>query len=336
MFWFGGGFGGGEFGSRVVSRARQDLGRTEQGGNNHGAVVQELMRGTGYGQGAAWCAGAATNWTNDAAQSSLGRNLVRTTAAVSEMMGDYRRAGAFSRFNGDLSNVRVGDAVFFRRQGGGHTGIVTSNNGSSIGIIEGNVSLGGGNVDGRSGAVDGVYEATWGVAELQQRSIVGFGHNEARYQKASGRQPERSVASRNDHQGERAAGAAAHGAQQAAAPSFFTALFGGANHQAEQPRQAEQNPRHGRRAERHAERGAGPAHGAQPAAPSPFAFFFGGGNHPSEQQHAADQPRQGRRKHAAGGAKGSDAQHVDHASLGSFPSPFGAFFNKPPQGHSKG
>lgn len=233
--------GGGGFGSRIVDRARQDLGRTEQGGNNRGSVVQDLMRGTGHGQGAPWCAGAATNWTNDAAHGALGQNLVRTTASVAEMMGDYRRTGAFSSFNNDLSNVRVGDAVFFRRQGGGHVGIVTANNGSSIGIIEGNVSLGGGNTDGRGGAVDGVHEATWGIAELQQRNIVGFGHNEARYQKASGHQP-------------------------------------------------------------------------------------------VEQRTAGQHLGQGQWNH--GGSSG--AQHVDHASLGSFPSPFGAFFNKSPQGHSKG
>lgn len=167
-----GGSGGSSIGDAIVARARQDVGRTEEGGNNRGLVVSEALRGTGHSS-AAWCAGAATNWTNDAAKSQLGCSIVRTTAGVADSMSDFRSAGAFKPFNGDLSGVRPGDSVFFKRNGGGHMGIVSSVQDGSISIIEGNVSVGGGNEDGRGR--DGVREETFSVADLQARNILGFG-----------------------------------------------------------------------------------------------------------------------------------------------------------------
>ncbi|MBA4274089.1 MAG: hypothetical protein C0436_00385 [Alphaproteobacteria bacterium] len=177
---FGGGAGGNNgIGYAIIARARQDLGRTEEGGNNRGSLVREALRGTGHTENAPWCAGIGTNWTNDAARPLLGCNLVQTTASTAQMQEDYRRAGAYSAFNGDVSRARVGDAVFFARNGGGHVAYVTSNDGGRLGLIEGNVSVGGGNNDGRG--VDGVREGIFSIAELQQRNITGFGHNDERF-----------------------------------------------------------------------------------------------------------------------------------------------------------
>lgn len=185
MWFFGSGGGSNSsIGNTIVAHARRDVGRTEEGGNNRGAIVREALQGTGYTENAPWCAGAATNWINNAARGQFGREMVKTTAGTSVMMSDYRKNGAFSKFDGDLSNVKVGDSIFFRRDGGGHVGIVSANNGYSLSIIEGNVSVGGGNADGRG--VDGVREATFSLADLQARNIIGFGHNEQRAQSMGG------------------------------------------------------------------------------------------------------------------------------------------------------
>lgn len=186
MWSFGISGGSAGIGGDIVARARQDVGRTEEGGNNRGAIVRESLRGTGYTEDAPWCAGAATNWINAAARGQFGRDIVQTTAGTATMMSDYRQNGAFSQFKGDLSNVKVGDTVFFRRDGGGHVAIVSGNSGGSLRLIEGNVSLGGGNADGQG--VDGVREASFSIGDLQARNIIGFGHNEQRARAMGGKE----------------------------------------------------------------------------------------------------------------------------------------------------
>lgn len=178
MFFNFGGFGSSSIGSAIVARAQRDVGQTEIGGNNRGPIVQTSMNGTGHGEGVPWCAGFATNCINDASRSLFGREMVQTTGGVAASIGDYRRAGAFSAFNGSLDGVKLGDAVFFRREGGGHMGIVSSVGNGRIGIIEGNVSVAGGNNDGKG--VDGVRSDTFSIDDLRARNIVGFGHNETR------------------------------------------------------------------------------------------------------------------------------------------------------------
>ncbi len=182
--WTGFGFGAsGGIGARIVESAQRYVGQTEIGGNNRGAIVQTSLRGTGHSEGVPWCAGFATNCINEGARGVFGRDMVQTTAGVAASMADYRRAGAFSAFNGSFDGVRPGDAVFFRRyagglQVGGHMGVISSVGDGRIGIIEGNVSVAGGNQDGRGN--DGVRSGTFSVDDLRARNIVGFGHNETR------------------------------------------------------------------------------------------------------------------------------------------------------------
>lgn len=174
-------------GDAIVERARQDVGRLEEG-YNKGAVVRDLMHGTGFGEGKAWCAGAVSNWVNDAANNVLGGNVIATTAGTGLMKEDYMKAGAFSYFKGELANAKPGDTVFFTRgnKGEGHVAIVSANHGDKLTLIEGNVSPGNGNSDGSKNAVDGVYEKTFSIAELRERNIVGFGDNEKRAEKQTG------------------------------------------------------------------------------------------------------------------------------------------------------
>lgn len=194
MFLFSGfGMGGGSIGQLIVNRAMRDVGRTEEGGNNRGAVVSELMRATGMGQGNPWCAGASTTWINEACAPVLGRNLVQPTASVAQSMSDYRNAGQFTAFNGSLDNVRVGDSVFFRRGGGGgHMALVTGVGNGTLSLVEGNVGMGGTNTDtGR----DGVRTGDYSIADLQARDIIGFGHNEQRAAAMAGHVPQINMAS---------------------------------------------------------------------------------------------------------------------------------------------
>ena len=164
------------FADAVVQMARQDVGVTEQGGDNRGPRVEEMQRNTGNAPGDAWCASAVSTWMFEAAR-ALGRQRpIRGSAGVKELVQQMQDAknGAVGWI--DVADLRANPALV---QPGMFVMWTKSTYGSSlghVGLVQTPATSGGTftTIEGNAGAAsDRVVEA---VHPLSSEKLYGMGY----------------------------------------------------------------------------------------------------------------------------------------------------------------
>lgn len=153
--------------NNIINNAKQYLGQTEKGSNNHGPLVKKFLNAVGLPEGYAWCAAMGATVLKDEIPGALPK-----TGRTRELLSASKERGAFREL-GDYSPEKA-DLIFFEREKTGdgkmHFAFVEkTDQDGTIHTIEGNI----GHEESPVG-LDGVHRRSYSPEEFSESRIVGF------------------------------------------------------------------------------------------------------------------------------------------------------------------